>query len=268
MNEQDVFLEIIEKKLLIPNWMRQSFQNSIHHGSKIFSQKQLHEFINQDMEKFFNFELYSADFNLNDEQINKIRSLSSLGESLLYTSLRLNFGWGIPTEESISMIVKSLKNSDAKTMIEVGAGSGLWSALINARTEKDVIATELNLRNDTPRPSFYDVKNIDAIELLKERDADVLIVWPDTNAQMSRILDVMKSGRKLFLSGPPEVTGDMDFYRFLDENFSLEGLVKAGSIVGQAELFVLAKEKPAMNHHYFEDLIKRKKPSFKIKWKK
>ena len=127
MEDSEILTEIIENGWLIPKWMKNSYEKSLKEGTSLFNQKDLLGFLNQDLEKLFTYDLWSEEFNLKEEQIEKIRKLSSLGESLLFTSLRVSYGWGMPTEETISTIAKDFNKSSSNCLIEVGGGSGLWS---------------------------------------------------------------------------------------------------------------------------------------------
>ncbi len=266
MDDHKILEEITLNQWLIPNWLKSSIQQSLITGDKIFSSKELKNFIQQDINKFFNQEIYSNDYNLSSDEIRKIHQVSSLGESLFHISLRLTYGWGMPCEESIHSISSHFNQSPASTLIEIGAGSGIWSALLQARTSKKIIPCELNLRMDTPRPTFCDVINLDANIILKENPhSDVLIVWPDTTSDIHLLLENISPNSFLFLAGPPDVTGNLKFFKELDSEFTLQGSIKSCNFTGTEDLFILQKTPPLVNHHFFENYIKSNKPVFKLK---
>jgi hypothetical protein len=218
-------------------------------GEKLPNAEQLDKYINIDFWEILKTSqfptakeaLYNAGFNLNEEQLTDLKTADWVAEELITSSIRHRYGWGIPSEEAINNIIESIHTG----LIEVGAGSGLWAGIIKSRTDKEVIACELNLRGDTPRPVFYPVENKCAKELIKQYpDHAVLIVWPDTNSMPFDIVKELQPNTKLFIAGPIEVTGNNDFYTYLDTHFELTSKVHTNKFSGQLDILHQLKKLP------------------------
>lgn len=200
--------------------------------------------------------LAQVGFILNDEQANDFKLSAWLIEELPHNAIRKKYGWGIPSEESISSILKVLE--EAPGLLEIGAGSGLWSAIIKSRTDKEIIPCELNLRGDTPRPVFCEVQNIAGEKLIEQYpDYAVLIVWPDINDMSVKMARNLASGNKLIIAGPPSVTGNDLFYEYLDTYFNIDDIINTNKFSGTMDnMFILTKrEEPnPLPSNYFTNL--------------
>lgn len=133
-------------------------------------------------------------------------------------------GYGVPCREAIQACVK------ASPLLEVGAGTGFWAALI-ARAGGDILATDpgvmkyrFTVARHRPLVAQDGVSAVQA-----NPDRNVLMVWPcyDENwaAQVAR---AMLPGRLLLLvsEGMGGCVGDDDLFRTLDHDFTLEETIR------------------------------------------
>ena len=150
----------------------------------------------------------------------------NMAKRKLFTSA---FSWATPTPTSVNSIV-SFANGD--TILEVGAGSGLWSATINLHpTNPTCIATDdfSSHYKYNSSDTFTSVEKSDAISSIdKYTNANVLmIVWPPNDSNMS--FDALSNfkGDKLIYIGCTAggCTGTDDFYTLLKTNWKLKEVV-------------------------------------------
>lgn len=244
------FYNLMQREAFIPNKIKNAIDSALK-GLPLPLAKEMQEYIRIEITEVMGSlnELNNNGFNVNEKDYEDLLTTEWCCEELITCSLRHTYGWGLPSEESISMIVQKLESFSG--LLEIGAGSGLWSKIISMRTDKEIIACELNLRSDTPRPKYYDVKN-EAGEILMEKypDYPILIVWADINDMSIKMADKLEKENYLFLVGPPRVTGNDVFYDYIDRNFALEKIYNASSFSGGIDqLFILKKlPEPKLEH--------------------
>lgn len=255
---------LIDEVFLHPA-IKQSFENGLL-GLPLMSATEMSKHVRIELseilgsdEALYQENLKNHGFILSDKQIKDLIITTWSCDELIPITLRTKYGWGFPTEEAIVTIVEQLENVPG--LIEVGAGSGLWSAIIKSRTDKEVIACELNLRSDTPKPKFYNVENIDANILIDNHpDYATLLVWTDTNTVGIEIAKKLKAGNKLIIAGPIDVTGTSEFYKYLDENFNIQQKSSVSSFAGGVDqIYVLEKTlTPKIDDYFFSQKNKNR----------
>lgn len=141
--------------------------------------------------------------------------LGSVDEILQVCVMRLvteALTWGIPSSPALDAVARY-----AGKLLELGAGSGLWSRTLAARG-LDAVAVDSGGRNK-PRRQVFDVIPEDAVEAVSAYpDRDVLIVWPDYGSRWpARIAQLMAPGRILFYQGEYEegCCADDEFFRLV-----------------------------------------------------
>jgi hypothetical protein len=130
-----------------------------------------------------------------------------------------NFSFALPCAEAIFGIAKYTNK-----LIEVGAGTGLWSSLIS-RAGVDVVATD-KIVSTTPYGQgvgkFHPVHRSSAVRAITNNpDRDVLVVWPCYNRRWPYYAaKAIAPGRVLFYIGEGHhgCTADSTFHRYI-ENF-------------------------------------------------
>lgn len=265
---EEAFYRLLSSEAFIHKDLKRSIDNALL-GERLPSAVELNSYIQIDLvevmeksqAKTSQEALAQVGFILNDEQANDFKLSAWLLEELICNTIRRKYGWGIPSEESIESILKVLEQFPG--LLEIGAGSGLWSAIIQKRTEKEIIPCELNLRGDTPRPVFCEVQNIAGETLLEQYpDYAVLIVWPDINDMSIKMARNLTTNNKLIIAGPPSVTGNDLFYEYLDTYFNIDGIIETNKFSGEVDnMFVLTKrESPNPNpDNYFVNLRNKDK---------
>lgn len=223
MNVQDsqaLFDDILRRELFLPLPIKKSFENGLK-GSSILSAKELNEYLNIPLEEIYDqLEKNGSHslFAIHKKDIEDIFRCDSLAENIIALTVRIKYGWGLPSEENLQGILNLIK--DKQGLLEMGAGSGLWTGLLQARTDKNIIGCERNLRADTPRPCFAPIVEADIQDLMTlYPDYPVLIVWPDTNHAPTQVLEKLKEGNLLIMNGPIQHTASETFYKGLDDNF-------------------------------------------------
>jgi len=128
--------------------------------------------------------------------------------------------FAIPCREAIGAIQRSGK------VVEVGAGTGFWTALIR-KAGGDIIATDVATRGRYKQPcgKFAEVRQMTADDAVDQfHDRNVLAVWPCYDKPWAgQMAKRMRSGRHLFLvsEGAGGCVGDDALFDELNHNFEL-----------------------------------------------
>lgn len=133
--------------------------------------------------------------------------------------------FAIPCSEALEKIY-----SLSRRVVEVGAGTGLWAMLLDAK-KVDIIATDIKPRESDYAQqvgSFFPVKRMGAVGAVKAYpDRDVLTVWPCYDKQWSYdVAKAMQAGRLLFYVGEHQggCTGSGSFHDLIGEPARFEDL--------------------------------------------
>lgn len=127
------------------------------------------------------------------------------------------FGFAIPCAEALDAI------ADLSPLVEVGAGTGYWSALLEKRGA-DIIATDIDTNDYSfAIGSVIDIETLDAVSAVqKYPDRNVLIVWPCyTSTWATECAVAMASGRMLALvsEGSGGCVADDSLFDLLESGF-------------------------------------------------
>lgn len=142
------------------------------------------------------------------------------------------FSWAVPSEAAINRITGFI--SDCNMMLSVGSGLALWEALIQAKSDNRVIATDLydpywKYTADNAWMPCEQLRDTEAV--LKYADADCLFVcWPSGGHAGLELF----RGPKLIYIGEHEdgCTGSYEFHRILAEDWQLVEEVKIAKWYG------------------------------------
>ena len=264
----EAFSSLVKSQVFIPSWLKEGYENGLK-GGVIPSNSEIMKYtsltLHEEIKKF-----KDLGFHLTEIQEKEFKNCNVFCDELINCSIRATYGWGIPCEESIAGIEELMKEKEG--MIELGAGSGLWSAILKARTQKNIIACERNLRSDTPKPKFGLVLNADLEDIIPlYPDYPILIVWTDTNDMGEKAIEKLKPGNHLILTGPAWVTGNDKFYKLLDERFSRISQHDSCSFSGgdKDTLYILRKNAISNSEHdgYFTALRNKNRIRIKTKFK-
>lgn len=271
-DEQWWFSEFISSGRILPKSIVKKYDAAIKKGGSCPTNKELQELtaidLHHHMDSFIDFSSLGLgskdDFNLYED----VAKVGGLVEQLIRYSLKTRYGWGLPTKESVNKVVEFLKNDNSDELIEFGAGSGLWSAVLSKKLDIAIKSFDLELRNDTPKAKFFNVLNDDALKYIdSNKSQTVLMVWPDPSEVPFKVLQKMSLRSNLIVCGPPFVTADDDFYKYLDKEFELLSYAPTGGFAGNDEIFILKKVNPKINHdNFFEN--KRNENKVKIRLKR
>lgn len=261
----EAFSSLVKSQAFIPSWLKEGYENGLK-GGVIPSGSEIMKYTSLTLhEEIKNFKEHG--FHLTPNQEQEFKDCDVFCDELINCTVRSTYGWGIPCEESISAIEILIK--DKPGMIELGAGSGLWSAILKARTQKNIIACEKNLRSDTPKPKFGLVLNAGLEDIMPlYPDYPILMVWTDTNDMGEKAIEKLKPGQHLVLTGPAWITGNDKFYKLLDENFLRVSKHNSCSFSGgeQDTLYILKKNPVSNFEHdgYFTGLRNKNKIRMKL----
>lgn len=134
-----------------------------------------------------------------------------------------NIVWGIPTIEAINEICLFVNNNK---VLEVGAGTGLWTRLLQLKGV-DIVATDIggagNYFDYNDKDYIFCnidlINGMDAVE--KYKDCEVLFLcWSPFTSLAYNVLKLFK-GNKLIYIGEPEggCTADSDFFKLLENEW-------------------------------------------------
>jgi len=265
--EHQLFCDLIKNEELIHSDLNRKMQNGIKKGTKILTEKEFGQI--KDFCKYIHYSDYwNNGYELTEKTFHELNNLGMLKEPLMGEVLKNKYGWGIPTEENIAFLVNQLKEKEYDGLLEIGAGSGLWSALISKRTKKEVIACDLNLRPDTPKAKYYDVLPEDALNMVKNHQNHlVLIIWPDSNSMPENLIQSMNDKSGLCFTGSIGVTANKEFYKELDESFDLQkSSISMNFNLTKSPFFYLKKNLNKENKQdLFQELYNLSSPKMLIK---
>ena len=138
--------------------------------------------------------------------------------------------WSIPTIKAVNEIYEFVNNSgelpNNNRILEVGAGTGLWSRLLNLKgvnvkaTDIGSVGNYFNYDNKTS--IFYPIEFINGVEAVKEySDYNVLFMsWPSMNALAHDTLKDFKGDKLIYIGeGQGGCTADDNFFELLDRQW-------------------------------------------------
>jgi hypothetical protein len=132
--------------------------------------------------------------------------------------------WAIPDEEAIELIARFIGRY---TAVEVGAGNGLWAALVKHRLEKIGSGGTIIATDDFSWPNEYNgyiqVEKLKAVDAINEySDASVLIlIWPPYGKSMAfDALSEFKGDYVVYIGeGQDGCTGDDYFHQCISDEW-------------------------------------------------
>ena len=159
--------------------------------------------------------------------------------------------WAIPTEEAISSINQF---ADNETILEIGAGKGLWAALIQKRGGV-LIATDAESQNRKNkythrqgryrnRAAFTFIERIDAHEAIRKYPCPVLMMcWPTIDSRAREdVLDLFEGNQLVFVGETPEENST--FSDRLTRDWTVEKQVAIPTWPGVFDALFLYRRKP------------------------
>lgn len=138
--------------------------------------------------------------------------------------LTRKYSWAIPNEEALATV------AEAGPIVEIGAGTGYWAALMRARGA-DVIAYDKhpmesggNHYHPASRESWTKVEYGDESAAGKHPDRTLLLSWPVYDEPVAlNALTAFKGNRVVYIGeGWGGCTGDNKFHTMLDQHWKLE----------------------------------------------
>jgi hypothetical protein len=244
------FHRLIEQKTFIADWVKTGYSLGLN-GHAIPTLEQMQSFTNLPFFLKDKSMWSSYGFHLSKDEYEDYEKASLFAEELISCSLRTHYGWGLPVEETLQELTQYLGINQKTGLIEIGAGSGLWSALLQKRMNIPVLPCELNLRSDTPKPSFCAVLERDGLELIHENpDYAVMMIWPDTNEISTKVAQALKPGVELILTGPIAFTGQKEFYQILDNEYEISTKIACVNFSGSPDACMhVVKKLPEPKSH-------------------
>lgn len=138
-----------------------------------------------------------------------------MGESDARDNYIHAIGFAVPTAEAIAAIAAA-----SPRLLEVGAGSGFWSALL-ARAGVDVVATDKHAgEHGDWHGRYHPTEKLDALAALRAYpDRDVLVCWPTLHGTWARKLaEAIEPGKVLHVIAE-ECCAEPGFYSVLADRF-------------------------------------------------
>ena len=173
-------------------------------------------------EKNFNmcFELLSefSPPKIHDDEITYEERISDL---MMFDYVKY-FSWSIFDLDTISRIAAFIGD---KKCLEVGAGNGLFAALLRAVSPSlDIVATDnFSSHGSDPAKCFTRVEHFDAVDAVRHfKDVDlVILIWPSSGSPMARNVLTEFEGKNIIYigEGMSGCTADDDFHNLLDEKW-------------------------------------------------
>lgn len=121
------------------------------------------------------------------------------------------FSFSIPTLEALQFI------TSYQPILEIGAGSGFWAALLK-RNNCDIIATTIDNESYPFSKKFSEIEYLPAIDAIKKYpDRTVLCSWPSVDNWVEKALPYIKNN--LILTGELESIASDKFYDILEDEF-------------------------------------------------
>jgi len=125
------------------------------------------------------------------------------------------FTFAIPSFEAIELITKY------QPVLEIGAGSGFWAALLK-KNNCNIIATTIDDIHHPFPEKFTDIEKLTALEALKKYPSrTVFCSWPSIGAWAEEALPYI-SDRLIFIGEKMGSSASNNFYNELEEKFELE----------------------------------------------
>jgi hypothetical protein len=160
----------------------------------------------------------------NQQLADAFAAFTDPNERSMYGSSRsaviAEFGFGLPTAEVIAKI------AEHGPILEIGAGSGLWSFFL-AKAGCDVVAVDLatdDYQLGLGIGRHHQVIRMDAVEAIQAYpDRSVLMVWPDRKNDVSEcVADEIDVGQTLIYMGENicGLMGTQGFFERLKESFA------------------------------------------------
>jgi hypothetical protein len=150
------------------------------------------------------------------------------------------WGFSIPCAESVAELVQ------LSPLVEIGAGSGYWSALV-AGADGDVIATDA-IAEGSPGYGLTvglhtKIEALDAVEAVRRYpERNVFCSWPTQDADWcAEAAQAMCAGRRLALVGQPRggETGSPRLFDVLETDFTEERRIVIPQFPGVQEVFTV-----------------------------
>ena len=187
-------------------------------------------------------------------------------EEMAWCTARARWGWGLPSEEALAAVVRFARAAGG--LVEVGAGSGHWSACAAARSGVPVHACDdrSGSWDDWERHSWYDIEISDGLEFVRRHTGlPVLMIWSDSNGIAARIAESLEPGRVLIRGGSMRNSGDDRFIEVLNAWFDLveqqPSVACSGSQENMHFLVKRAERRPEGEQGPFPGIVRRHWPS-------
>ena len=155
---------------------------------------------------------------------------------------RTRYGYVIPTSLVIREILKFTHN---ETILEIGAGTGLWAHILRNKGQK-ITPTDLKPKvyKDTPRElidkyawfnSFIDVEKLSGIDSVKKYNKHevLMIVWPEQSKIWAYETLQLFKGNKFIYVGNKDETGDINLLNTLSKDWVEQKSIKLPNLLNQ-----------------------------------
>jgi hypothetical protein len=144
-------------------------------------------------------------------------------------TLRCWISHAIPTAYAVTKVKEFLENST--TIVEIGAGKGLWAYLIN---HSNYLATDAY----PPSSSYYPILKVEAASVFfSERVFDGLVlIWPPCTAMAAQALKQFQGSQLVYIGEElGGCTGDEEMFSILASNYELVRVVKIPTIYNHTD---------------------------------
>ena len=162
-----------------------------------------------EIEKYFDLpKPYEPSFNRSDFEKLMKKELKAIMKRRKMCEI---FSFSIPSLEALQTI------TEFQPILEVGAGSGFWAALL-IKNNCDIIATTIDDKNHPFPKKFTEIEYLRAIDAIKKYpDRTVLCSWPSIDTWPEEILPYIK--KRLILIGEEEITATDKFHEIIYNEF-------------------------------------------------
>jgi len=132
-----------------------------------------------------------------------------------------NYSWAIPSEKAVQKIKDF---AGGQTILEVGAGLGLWAKLLKD-SGVSIVPTDLSLKNDyvAKKDPYINVEEIGHLEAIQKygHHKILMMIWPPYDHPMANETLKAFKGKKIIFVGEGRggCTGCDNFFKELEKNW-------------------------------------------------
>lgn len=148
-----------------------------------------------------------------------------------------HFGWSIPNRAAVDEIKQYIDDDDQ--VLEVGAGLGLWSSLLQ-QEEINLIPTDSFITQNTPYIPFAEIEEIDPLDAVRKYNNSTVLMMSFPPYQSLSISDdalrAFDGNKMIFIGKSDNSTGSQIFKKLTGLYFDADDDLQQWNIVRELKL--------------------------------